>query len=183
VGTVVIDEVHMLEEKERGHRLSGMIARLRFSYPAAQFIYLSATVGNPAALAAQLGSDLVDYQVRPVAIERHLIFAEFREKRGLLRRLVREAASKTSSTGYRGQTIIFTNSRKNCNSLALAIPNSAAYHAGMQYDQRRKVEALFAEGKVDAVVTTAALAAGVDFPASQVIFDSLAMGIEWLSAQ
>jgi helicase len=31
------------------------------------------------------------------------------------------------------------------------------------------------------VVTTAALAAGVDFPASQVIFDSLAMGIEWLS--
>jgi helicase len=30
------------------------------------------------------------------------------------------------------------------------------------------------------VVTTAALAAGVDFPASQVIFDSLAMGIEWL---
>ncbi|MGC9515125.1 DUF5814 domain-containing protein, partial [Methanocrinis sp.] len=60
-------------------------------------------------------------------------------------------------------------------------PNSAAYHAGMQYDQRRKVEALFAEGKIDAVVTTAALAAGVDFPASQVIFDSLAMGIEWLS--
>jgi helicase len=119
--------------------------------------------------------------VRPVPIERHLIFAEFREKRGLLRRLVREAASKTSSTGYRGQTIIFTNSRKNCNSLAMAIPNSAAYHAGMQYDQRRKVEILFAEGKIDAVATTAALAAGVDFPASQVIFDSLAMGIEWLS--
>ncbi len=181
VGTVVIDEVHMLEEAERGHRLSGLIARLRFSYPDAQFIYLSATVGNPAALAVQLGSDLVDYAVRPVAIERHLIFAEFREKRGLLRRLVREAASKTSSTGYKGQTIVFTNSRKNANSLSTAIPNSAAYHAGMQYDQRRKVEALFAEGKIDAVVTTAALAAGVDFPASQVIFDALAMGIEWLS--
>jgi helicase len=181
VGTVVIDEVHMLEEAERGHRLSGLIARLRFTFPKAQFIYLSATVGNPAALAKQLGSDLIDYQVRPVAIERHLIFAEFQEKRGLLRRLVKEAASKTSSTGYKGQTIIFTNSRKNCNNLAQAIPNSAAYHAGMQYDQRRKVEALFAESKIDAVVTTAALAAGVDFPASQVIFDSLAMGIEWLS--
>lgn len=181
VGTVVIDEVHMLEEKERGHRLSGLIARLRFTFPGAQFIYLSATVGNPATLAKKLGSDLIDYAVRPVPIERHLIFAEFRDKRGLLRRLVREAASKTSSTGYRGQTIIFTNSRKNCNSLSMAIPNSAAYHAGMQYDQRRKVEILFAEGKIDAVVTTAALAAGVDFPASQVIFDSLAMGIEWLS--
>jgi len=31
------------------------------------------------------------------------------------------------------------------------------------------------------VVTTAALAAGVDFPASQVIFESLTMGREWLS--
>ncbi|HRW83766.1 MAG TPA: DEAD/DEAH box helicase, partial [Methanothrix sp.] len=178
VGTVVIDEVHMLEEKERGHRLSGLIARLRFTFPKAQFIYLSATVGNPKTLAEQLGSDLIDYQVRPVAIERHLIFAESREKRGLLRRLVKEAASKTSSTGYMGQTIIFTNSRKNCNNLSAAIPNSAAYHAGMQYEQRRKVESQFAEGKIDAVVTTAALAAGVDFPASQVIFDSLAMGIE-----
>jgi helicase len=33
------------------------------------------------------------------------------------------------------------------------------------------------------VVTTAALGAGVDFPASQVIFESLAMGINWLTAQ
>ncbi len=33
------------------------------------------------------------------------------------------------------------------------------------------------------MVTTAALSAGVDFPASQVIFDALAMGIEWLSVQ
>ena len=32
-------------------------------------------------------------------------------------------------------------------------------------------------------MTTAALAAGVDFPASQVIFESLAMGIDWISVQ
>ena len=31
------------------------------------------------------------------------------------------------------------------------------------------------------VVTTAALAAGVDFPASQVIFDSLIMGNKWIN--
>jgi helicase len=42
---------------------------------------------------------------------------------------------------------------------------------------------MFADQELSAVVTTAALAAGVDFPASQVIFDSLAMGIEWLSVQ
>jgi len=181
VGTVVIDEVHMLEEPERGHRLAGLIARLRFAHPKAQFIYLSATVGNPAALAEQLGANLINYEIRPVPIERHLIFTEAHERKELIRKLVKSGHSKTSSTGYRGQSIVFSNSRKNCNNLAKAIPNAAAYHAGLQYDERKKIEIRFAQDKINAVVTTAALAAGVDFPASQVIFESLAMGIEWLN--
>ncbi|HUS76870.1 MAG TPA: DUF5814 domain-containing protein [Methanothrix sp.] len=181
VGTVVIDEVHMLEDAERGHRLAGMIARLKNAAPKAQFIFLSATVGNPAALAKQLGTTLVEYEVRPVPIERHLIFSSGPEKRKLLRELSKEAQALTSSTGYRGQSIIFTNSRKNCYNLADAIPGAAAYHAGLQYPERKKIEELFGQGKIHTVVTTAALAAGVDFPASQVVFESLAMGIEWLN--
>jgi archaea-specific helicase len=181
VGTVVIDEVHMLEDDERGHRLAGMIARLKMVAPNAQFIFLSATVGNPAALAKRLRATLVEYEVRPVPIERHLIFSSGTEKRKLMRDLAKEAQSLTSSTGYRGQTIIFTNSRKNCFNLAQSIPGAAAYHAGLQYPERKKIEELFGNGKIHTVVTTAALAAGVDFPASQVIFESLAMGIEWLN--
>jgi len=181
VGTVVIDEVHMLEDDERGHRLAGMIARLKLVAPQAQFIFLSATVGNPGALAKRLEARLVEYEVRPVPIERHLIFSSGAEKRQLMRSLVREAQEHTSSTGYRGQSIIFTNSRKNCYSLADAIPGAAAYHAGLQYPERKRIEELFGQGKIHTVVTTAALAAGVDFPASLVIFESLAMGIEWLS--
>lgn len=181
VGTVVIDEVHMLEDAERGHRLAGMIARLKNAAPRAQFIFLSATVGNPAALAHRLGATLVEYEVRPVAIERHLIFSSGPEKRKLLRQLCREAQDVVSSTGYRGQSIVFTNSRKNCYSLADAIPGASAYHAGLQYPERKRIEELFGEGKIHTVVTTAALAAGVDFPASQVVFESLAMGIEWLN--
>jgi helicase len=181
VGTVVIDEVHMLEDAERGHRLAGMIARLKNVAPKAQFIFLSATVGNPAALAKRLAATLVEYEVRPVPIERHLIFSSGPEKRKLLRQLSKEAQALTSSTGYHGQSIIFTNSRKNCYNLADSIPGAAAYHAGLQYPERKRIEELFGEGKVHTVVTTAALAAGVDFPASQVIFESLAMGIEWLN--
>lgn len=181
VGTVVIDEVHMLEDAERGHRLAGMIARLKNAAPKAQFIFLSATVGNPAALAKRLGATLVEYEVRPVPIERHLIFSSGPEKRKLLRQLSKEAQALTSSTGYKGQSIIFTNSRKNCYNLADSIPGAAAYHAGLQYPERKRIEELFGEGKIHTVVTTAALAAGVDFPASQVVFESLAMGIEWLN--
>ena len=58
MGTVVIDEVHMLEDAERGHRLAGMIARLKNAAPRAQFIFLSATVGNPGALAKRLDATL-----------------------------------------------------------------------------------------------------------------------------
>jgi archaea-specific helicase len=181
VGTVVIDEVHMLEDDERGHRLAGMIARLKMVAPHAQFIFLSATVGNPASLAKRLRATLVEYEVRPVPIERHLIFSSGTEKRKLMRDLAKEAKGMTSSTGYRGQTIIFTNSRKNCFNLAQSIPGAAAYHAGLQYPERKRIEELFGDGKIHTVVTTAALAAGVDFPASQVIFESLAMGIEWLN--
>ena len=114
-------------------------------------------------------------------IERHLIFSSGVEKRRLMRELVKEAQAHTSSTGYKGQTIIFTNSRKNCFNLAQAIPGAAPYHAGLQYNERKRTEEMFGQGKINTVVTTAALAAGVDFPASQVIFESLAMGIEWLN--
>jgi helicase len=181
IGTVVIDEVHMLEDAERGHRLAGMIARLKMMAPEAQFIFLSATVGNPSVLAKRLGATLIEYEVRPVPIERHLIFSSGVEKRKLMRELVKEAQAKTSSTGYRGQTIVFTNSRKNCFNLAQSIPGAAPYHAGLQYNERKRTEELFGQGKINTVITTAALAAGVDFPASQVIFESLAMGIEWLN--
>ena len=39
----------------------------------------------------------------------------------------------------------------------------------------------FQKQKISGVVATAALAAGVDLPAQQVIFESLAMGIHWLT--
>ncbi|MCO8266225.1 DEAD/DEAH box helicase [Haloferax sp. AB510] len=194
IGTVVIDEVHTLKEEERGHRLDGMIARLkhycearakrRESYGGAQWIYLSATVGNPKWLAQNLRANLVEYEDRPVPIERHVTFADGQEKPRIENRLVRQAFDSKSSKGYRGQTIIFTNSRRRCHEISRKIDyNAAAYHAGLDYGQRKRVERQFANQDLAAVVTTAALAAGVDFPASQVIFDTLAMGIEWLSVQ
>jgi len=194
IGTVVIDEVHTLKEEERGHRLDGMIARLkhycesradrREGYGGAQWIYLSATVGNPKWLAQNLRANLVEYEDRPVPIERHVTFADGQEKPRIENRLVRQAFDSKSSKGYRGQTIIFTNSRRRCHEIARKIDyNAAAYHAGLDYGQRKRVERQFANQDLAAVVTTAALAAGVDFPASQVIFDTLAMGIEWLSVQ
>ncbi len=196
VGTVVIDEVHTLKEQERGHRLDGLISRLKYyceqrarsthhgGYDGAQWIYLSATVGNPEWLAGRLKARVIEFEERPIPIERHVTFADGQEKLRLENRLVKRAFDQQSSKGYRGQTIIFTNSRRRCHTISRKLQyDSAPYHAGLDYKKRKQVESKFLDQELSAVVTTAALAAGVDFPASQVIFDSLAMGIEWLSVQ
>jgi archaea-specific helicase len=174
----------MLEDADRGHRLDGMIARLKFLCPQAQFLYLSATIGSPKVLAKKLGCTLVQYADRPVGLERYLLFVERKQKIQTIRQMTTEEYKRTSSKGYRGQTIIFTNARSRCHTIADALViRAAAYHAGLTSVERRDVETRFAQGKLMAVVTTAALGAGVDFPASQVIFDALAMGRDWLSVQ
>ena len=194
VGTVVIDEVHTLKEGERGHRLDGLISRLKHysekrmgthdEYGGTQFVYLSATVGNPEWLAERLRATLIEFEERPVPIERHVTFADGREKARIADKLVKREFDTKSSKGYRGQTIIFTNSRRRCHEISRKLRyDSAPYHAGLDYGRRKTVERQFGNQELSAVVTTAALAAGVDFPASQVIFDTLAMGIEWLSVQ
>jgi len=197
VGTVVIDEVHNLKERERGHRLDGLVARLKdyceqraagaggaSGYDGAQWIYLSATVGNPEQLGAGLGAKTIEFEERPVPIERHVTFADEAEKARIENKLVRREFDRESSKGYRGQTIVFTNSRRRCHEISRKLEySSAPYHAGLDYRRRKKVEGMFADQELAAVVTTAALAAGVDFPASQVVFDTLAMGIEWLTVQ
>ena len=193
IGTVVIDEVHTLKEGERGHRLDGLIARLKHycrtrhsgsDNGGAQWVYLSATVGNPEWLASRLSATLIEYEERPIPIERHVTFADVREKTRIENRLAKREFDTESSKGYRGQTIIFTNSRRRCHEISRKLEySSAPYHAGLDYKRRKTVERKFGDQDLSAVVTTAALAAGVDFPASQVIFDSLAMGIEWLSVQ
>jgi archaea-specific helicase len=184
IATVVIDEVQMLEDKDRGHRLDGMIARLKYLAPQAQFLYLSATIGSPTVLAKKLNSTLVQYAERPVGLERYLLFVERKQKIPSIKQMTTDEYKRTSSKGYRGQTIIFTNARARCHTIADALGmRAAAYHAGLSAQERRDVEGRFLQGKLMAVVTTAALGAGVDFPASQVIFDALAMGRDWLSVQ
>ncbi len=186
VGVIVIDEVQMLVAKGRGFRLNGLIARLKALFPRAQFIYLSATIGNPEILAEELSAECVAYLDRPILLERHTILNENESERfDHLSKICRNEEKIVSSTGYHGQTLVFTNSRKNCENLARKLKRkgikASFYHAGLTFKQRKIVERGFEKGKFSTVVTTIALGAGVDFPASTVIFENLAMGIEWLS--
>lgn len=66
IGTVVIDELHMIGDDERGPILEMIIARLLRTN--IQVIGLSATIGNPLDLAKWIDAELVDVPYRPVKL-------------------------------------------------------------------------------------------------------------------
>ncbi|MBY9001014.1 MAG: DEAD/DEAH box helicase [Candidatus Heimdallarchaeota archaeon] len=186
IGVIVIDEVQMLVSEGRGFRLNGLIARLKALFPRAQFVYLSATIGNPDGLATDLKAETVLYLDRPIPLERHAFITENEEDRfNKLSKLCRNEEKIISSTGFKGQILVFTNSRRNCEKLAKNLKKkgilAAFYHAGLTFRKRKIVEKGFEKRRYSTVVTTIALGAGVDFPASTVIFENLAMGINWLT--
>ncbi len=185
LGTVVIDEIQMLDDEERGPRLNGLVDRLRSLFKGIQVLGLSATIKNPQVVAQAFGMKLVQYDKRPVPLERHLIFSKSEyDKMDTIARLARSEYKNISKKGYHGQTIVFTNSRRKTHSVADYLTkrkvSAAAYHAGLSYAKKNRIERDFGNQKISTVVTTAALAAGVDFPASTVIFETLIMGNKWL---
>ncbi|WP_048190004.1 DUF5814 domain-containing protein [Methanobacterium sp. SMA-27] len=186
LGTVVVDEIHMLDDEERGPRLKGLIKRLQTLFPDLQIIGLSATIKNQREIADDFKMKLVEYDRRPVPLERHLIFARSEyDKEDLMSKLARQEYKNISAKGFKGQTIIFTNSRRKTHSISDYLVKrgvkAAAYHAGLSYAKKNRIEKDFLKQEMSTVVTTAALAAGVDFPASQVIFETLTMGNKWLT--
>ena len=187
LGVVVIDEIHMLDNAERGSRLNGLINRLITLYPQAQLIGLSATINNPKQLARNFNMKLVEYEKRPVSLERHVIpVNNNNQKLQIIAELCKKEFATISPMGYKGQTIIFTDSRRKTEEIAMELNKknvtALSYHAGLSYANKVDIELKYANQEISTVVTTAALAAGVDFPASQVIFDSMRMGREWLTA-
>lgn len=186
INTIIIDEIQTLIDSERGYLLDGFITRLKLFCTEAQFLYLSATLGEPKILADKLGCKLIRYNNRPVPIERHLLLCNTEaQKYKQISKLVKAAYARKSHFGFKGQTIIFTNTRKKCETITSNLLekgiNVSAYHSGLTNEERKVIEENFRSQRIAGVVATAALAAGVDLPASQVIFESLAMGIKWLS--
>jgi helicase len=70
VKTVIIDEIHLLNDQGRGPTLEVLITMLRQALPKLQLIGLSATIGNPEELADWLGAKLVLDSWRPVRLDK-----------------------------------------------------------------------------------------------------------------
>jgi helicase len=70
IKTVVIDEIHLLNDSGRGPTLEVIITILKEKLKGIRIIGLSATIGNPTELAEWLGATLVQDTWRPVELKK-----------------------------------------------------------------------------------------------------------------
>ena len=74
VATIIIDEIHLMNDVERGPTVEILITILRRLLKNAQMIALSATIGNPKELAEWLNANLVIDSWRPVKLHKGIYF-------------------------------------------------------------------------------------------------------------
>ena len=74
IKTIVVDEIHLLNDTERGPTLEILITVLKQLLKNVQIIALSATIGNAEELAEWLQADLIVDDWRPVKLHKGIYF-------------------------------------------------------------------------------------------------------------
>lgn len=127
ISLVVADEVHLLNEAERGPTLEVVLARLMLTNPGVQILALSATINNVDEIAQWLKADYVTTEWRPVALkEGVLLNEEVQYRDGDARTLEKKARDPTlnlilTTVKTGGQALVFASTRKNAATLAKRI--------------------------------------------------------------
>jgi len=116
ITTIVIDEIHVIDESDRGPRLESLIVRLNEFLHQPQIIGLSATIANPEFFNQWLSSlgnkmILIKSDVRPVPL--HYQIEISRNKDSTLKKIVNDTLSQN------GQVLVFVNKRKLTQNIAL----------------------------------------------------------------
>jgi helicase len=122
---VVTDEVHLVDDAERGPTLEVTLAKLRSLNPGLQIVALSATIGNAAELAEWLDADLVDSTWRPIDLKKGVHYGEalHLEDGSQSRVPVRNNEDQTAAVvrdtlDDGGSSLVFVNSRRNAEAAA-----------------------------------------------------------------
>ncbi|MCW4018586.1 MAG: DEAD/DEAH box helicase [Candidatus Bathyarchaeota archaeon] len=127
ISLVVADEVHLLNEAERGPTLEVVLARLMEVNPDIQVLALSATMGNVDEIAGWLKAEYVITEWRPVNLkEGVLLHDEIQFKDGDARKIERKTSNDAvnlalNTVKTRGQALVFASTRRNAASLTKKI--------------------------------------------------------------
>ncbi|MEQ8651323.1 MAG: ligase-associated DNA damage response DEXH box helicase [Kiloniellales bacterium] len=180
---VIVDEAHALAGTKRGDLLALGLARLQNLAPQMTRIGLSATVADPKGLAAWISptgaydADRVQLiygrsgaraQVEILETAEGLPWSGHMARHALeaVYRRIQEARTALLFVNTRAQAEIVFRSLWQLNDENLAI---ALHHGSLDVQQRRKVEAAMAAGKLRAVVATSSLDLGIDWAAVDLV--------------
>ncbi len=146
VGVFVIDEMHNINDGERGPIVE--LIATRALYLGKQVVGLSATIGNPEALARWLGAELVKCDWRPVRlvegyfdrVRREIVFSDGRVEE-VESDVVTHSVAKAMNEDY--QLLIFRQARKHAEGMAERI--APLVDRFLEPAERRELEKLVAE--------------------------------------
>ncbi len=173
LGAIIIDELHALAGSKRGDLLALGLARLRRLAPDCRRVGLSATVAWPDDLAAWLGSGGAEVArlVASGGAKPDLAILATREELPWSGHMALHALGEVYEAIKRHRTtLVFVNTRAqaelcfhelwrlNDDHLPIAL-----HHGSLAVEQRRKVEAWMAAGRLRAVVATSSLDLGIDW--------------------
>ncbi len=125
ISTIIIDEIHIVSESDRGPRLESLIVRLNEFLSNPQIIGLSATVANPRFFNSWLSSlknetILIESTERPVPLHYRIKITQ--NKDSTIKKLINSTLEKN------GQVIIFLNKRRSTQQLAQNVKNIVKKH-------------------------------------------------------
>jgi ATP-dependent Lhr-like helicase len=167
---VVVDEVHALAGTKRGDQLALCLARLRGLAPAARIFGLSATVAHKPAILAYIGptARLGEATGGAPPVVNLLLPAERIPWSGHMG--LAAALPVLDRIRNAKLTIVFVNTRAQAEMMFQEIWKHndetlpiAVHHGSLDIEQRRRVEAAMAAGKLRAVIATSSLDLGIDW--------------------
>jgi helicase len=150
VSCVVADEVHLVDDQERGPTLEVTLAKLRQLATDLQVVALSATVGNADVVAEWLDAELVDSDWRPIDLKKGVHYGsalhfedddevEVRPRGGEKA----EAALVRDALEDGGSSLVFVNSRRNAEAAARRLGETV--EPFLTDDEQARCEALAAD--------------------------------------
>ncbi|AQL42704.1 ski2-type helicase [Halorientalis sp. IM1011] len=147
---VVADEVHLVDDGQRGPTLEVTLAKLRQLNADLQTVALSATIGNADELADWLDAELVDSNWRPIELQKGVHFGQaLHLEDGSQQRLeVRNGESETAAIVRDtleddGSTLVFVNSRRNAEAAARRLASTTSDF--LDGEERERLDEIAAE--------------------------------------
>ncbi|ELT96621.1 hypothetical protein CAPTEDRAFT_226809 [Capitella teleta] len=198
LGCLVVDELHMVGDAQRGYLLELLLTKVRFlSQQAAevQLIGMSATLPNLALLAKWLSADLYSTNFRPVPLTEMIkigssicdsslaVVRELSPVQGLsgdedqvislCLETIQQGAIPIDLDAVKVEDVLEQLKRSPVgvdHVLGRTVAMGVAYHhAGLTFDERDIIEGGFRRGALRVLVATSTLSSGVNLPARRVI--------------